>query len=68
LASPSLGRARGSTSSGKGRGARSVEIVNTSLLKHPMNWIIIILMVMLFGIGLHLVLDYYNINPSNKQT
>lgn len=44
-----------------------MEIVNTSLLKHPMNWIIILLMVMLFGIGLHLVLDYYNINPGDKQ-
>lgn len=40
-----------------------MEIVNFSLLKHPMNWIIIILMVMIFGIALHLVLDFYNLNP-----
>lgn len=39
------------------------EIINFELAKHPMNWVIIILMVMIFGIGLHLVLDYYNINP-----
>jgi hypothetical protein len=44
-----------------------MEIINTSLISHPVNWVIIILMVMIFGIGLHLVLDFYNVNPSKGQ-
>lgn len=40
-----------------------MNIVNFDLLKHPLNWVIVILMVMIFGIAAHLVLDFYNINP-----
>lgn len=40
-----------------------MEVVNTEILKHPMNWIIVILMVMIFGVAVHMVLDFYNINP-----
>lgn len=40
-----------------------MEVVNTAILKHPMNWIIVILMVMIFGVAVHMVLDFYNINP-----
>ena len=47
------------------RQVRSVEmdIVNFGILKHPLNWVIVILMVMIFGIAAHLVLDFYNISP-----
>ena len=41
-----------------------MEIINFSLAKHPMNWVIVLLMVMIFGIAAHLVLDFYNLNPS----
>jgi len=40
-----------------------VELINFALIKHPINWFVILLMVMLFGIGLHLVFDFYGINP-----
>lgn len=40
-----------------------MNIVNFDLLKHPLNWVIVILMVMIFGIAAHLVLDFYNISP-----
>jgi hypothetical protein len=40
-----------------------MDIINFAFLKHPLNWVIVILMVMIFGIATHLVLDFYNINP-----
>ena len=40
-----------------------MDIVNTGLLKNPMNWVIVILMVMIFGIAAHLILDFYGITP-----
>jgi len=40
-----------------------MEIINWSLIKHPMNWVVIFFMVLLFGIGLHLVLDFYGVTP-----
>lgn len=40
-----------------------MELLNLPLLKNPLNWVIVILMVMIFGIAAHLVLDYYGINP-----
>jgi len=40
-----------------------MDVVNTGLLKHPMNWVIVILMVMIFGIAAHLILDFYGITP-----
>jgi hypothetical protein len=62
LGSPFSERARGSTN--RERERSSVEIVNFPLLKHPMNWVIVLLMVMIFGIAAHLVLDFYNLNPA----
>ena len=41
-----------------------MEILNVALLKHPLNWVIILLMVMIAGIALHLVLDFYGVDPS----
>ncbi len=33
-----------------------MEVVNWNLLKHPMNWIIVILMVIIASIALNLIL------------
>jgi hypothetical protein len=41
--------------------------INLPLASHPMNWVIIILMVMIFGIAAHLVFDFYGINPSTQK-
>lgn len=40
-----------------------MEIINFSLIKHPLNWFIILLMVLIAGIAIHIVLDFYNVNP-----
>jgi hypothetical protein len=40
-----------------------LQLINWQLAKHPLNWVIILLMVLLAGIALHLVLDFYNMNP-----
>lgn len=42
-------------------------ILNVPLLKHPLNWIIVLLMVLIFGIALHLVFDFYGIAPSKAE-
>lgn len=34
-------------------------LVNTAILKQPINWITVILMVFIGGIALHLVLSHY---------
>jgi len=44
-----------------------MEILNFSLLKHPLNWVILLLMVLIGGIALHLVLDFYNVTPQTKK-
>jgi len=33
-------------------------LLNTGLLKHPMNYVIVILMLLIAGIAVHLVLDW----------
>lgn len=43
-----------------------MEIINFNLIKHPLNWAIIILMVLIAGIAIHLVLDFYKINPQTS--
>lgn len=43
-----------------------MQIINYDLIKHPLNWAIILLMVMIFGIAAHLVLDFYNITPGKQ--
>lgn len=44
-----------------------MEILNFPLLKQPLNWIIILLMVIIAGIALHLILDFYEITPATKK-
>jgi hypothetical protein len=41
-----------------------VEVVNWDLLKHPLNWAIVLLMVMIFGIFLTLILSFYGLRPA----
>jgi hypothetical protein len=40
-----------------------MELLNFSLLKHPLNWVIVLLMITIFGLALHLTLDFYGVNP-----
>lgn len=37
-----------------------MEIVNVGLLKHPINWFTVILMVWIASIAAHLILSHYN--------
>lgn len=39
-------------------------IVNTQLLKHPANWVIVTLMLVIAGIAGHLVLSWIGVSPS----
>jgi hypothetical protein len=41
-----------------------MQIINWSLIKHPMNWVILLLMIVIAGITIHIVLDFYNVNPA----
>jgi hypothetical protein len=38
-------------------------MLNWKLIKNPLNWLIIILMLVLAGIGGHLLLSYFNHEP-----
>jgi len=33
-----------------------MELINWNILKHPMNWVILFLMILIAGFALHLVL------------
>jgi len=41
-------------------------MLNTSLLKHPLNWITVLLMLTLAGMGGHLILSYAGIEPAQS--
>lgn len=41
-----------------------MDIVNWNLLKHPVNWFTIVLMVLLAAIAGHLTLSYLGIEPA----
>ncbi len=43
-------------------------MLNWSLLKHPLNWVIILLMLILAGIAGHLLLSYAGIEPATAST
>lgn len=49
----------------KRKEVKPMEILNFGLLKHPLNWATVFLMVLLFGIGLHLILDFYGAEPGS---
>lgn len=42
-----------------------MQVVNFALLKQPMNWITVILMLVIAGIGGHLVLSYVGVEPQS---
>jgi hypothetical protein len=44
--------------SGGGIGANMDRIINFEILKHPLNWVTVILMVLIAGIGFHFFLQY----------
>lgn len=35
-----------------------MKIINFDLMKHPMNWVTVILMVLIAGIFVHIILGY----------
>lgn len=39
------------------------KIINWSIFAHPINWLILFLMVFIFGIGLHFVLSHLTGGP-----
>ena len=41
--------------------------LNFDLMSHPMNWLIVLLMVLIAGIGLHFVLQYQGATPASQQ-
>jgi len=44
-----------------------VEIpLNFAILKSPLNWLTIILMVLIVGILLHIIADSYGVNPARS--
>lgn len=45
-----------------------MEILNFPLLKNPINWIYVTIMVIFFGIAVHLILDFYAIKPGPQPT
>jgi len=44
-----------------------VSPINFKLIAHPMNWLIILLMVIIAGTFGHLFLSYLGIEPATKQ-
>jgi hypothetical protein len=45
-----------------------MKIINFDLIKHPMNWIIVILMVFIAGVAFHLVLNWAGISSSGNSS
>lgn len=41
-----------------------MQIVNFQILKSPLNWFTIILMVLIAGILLHIIADAFGVNPA----
>lgn len=44
-----------------------MQIINWELVKHPINWVVVILMVLIAGIAIHLVLDMYGVTPGKSE-
>ncbi len=43
-------------------------MINWQLLKNPLNWLTVILMLVLAGIGGHLLLSWVGIEPSTQNS
>jgi hypothetical protein len=41
-----------------------MEVINVDLMKHPMNWITLVLMVLIAGIAMHLILSWFKGSPA----
>lgn len=41
-------------------------VLNWSLIKHPLNWLIILLMLVLAAMGGHLLLSYAGLEPATN--
>jgi len=37
-----------------------MKVLNFEMIKHPMNWVIVVLMVLIAGIALHLITSYFD--------
>jgi hypothetical protein len=37
------------------------KVINIGLLKHPLNWVIVVLMVLIAGIAAHFILSYASV-------
>lgn len=48
------------------KGERIVRIINTDLMAHPMNWIIIFLMLTIAAITGHMVLSLVKMEPAQS--
>jgi hypothetical protein len=42
-------------------------IVNLALLKNPMNWVIVILMLVIAAMFGHLLLSYFGVEPATEE-
>lgn len=42
--------------------------VNTALLKHPLNWVTVLVMLTLAGLGGHLLLSYAGLEPAKSDS
>lgn len=40
------------------------EPINWSIIKNPLNWAIVVLMLMLAAVGGHILLSYFGVEPS----
>jgi hypothetical protein len=43
-----------------------MEIINFGMLKHPMNWLTITLMVLIAGVAVHLILQYFGAQKTDS--
>lgn len=41
-----------------------MDFINFGMVKSPWNWVTVLLMVLIAGIAIHLVFDFYSIAPA----
>jgi len=45
-----------------------MQVINTRLISHPMNWVIVLLMLIIAGAAGSLILAYFDIHPMSANT
>jgi hypothetical protein len=45
-----------------------IEPLNWKIISHPMNWVVILLMLIIAAAFGHLALSYFGVNPASKDT